>query len=246
MPDPSDLLRHLSALAAQFPDWTALKQHLSAVLATAADALQHLGLHEVLLIWGTGVLTTLCITAVRMTKQLSRLATKQLHATSDLARAVDVTAALQRDINERQLRAYVDVAAVSFQRFAPGQEIVVHVEMRNHGLTPALGVIAQVQLSILPFPASDLPALKPLTDIAPVTLAARETRSILQRLDIQALPGAAERVLAGEVGIYAVGKLTYADVFGQTHVTTACLVASGERVRGRLPFARCEDGNLLS
>ncbi|MGY2047152.1 hypothetical protein [Methylobacterium sp. JK268] len=168
---------------------------------------------------------------------------KQLDAT---LRAIEAQAAaldLQRDASARQLRAYVDVAAISFQRFAPGQDIVVRIELRNHGLTPARDLMPCFRLVVAPFPAADLPEVETAPEILPLTLAARETRALTQGLDLQTAPGVAERLLGAQLGLYLVGRVTYRDVFGVAHRTAVSLVATGERIRGRQPFLPCEAGN---
>ncbi|WP_167858421.1 hypothetical protein [Methylobacterium nonmethylotrophicum] len=247
MPDLSDLSRRALALLDQFLDWPALRRIITAAIEDGIAALRQLSLHDALLIWVVLLLVVLCILVLRLASRLSRLAAKQAGATADLARAAAATADLQRATSARQLRAYVDVSSVTFQRFAPGQEIVVRAEVRNHGLTPALDLTARLELTVLPFPASELPNLQSSpADAMPSVLAARDGQVILQRLDLQASSGLAERLLAGEMGLHVVGLLTYADVFGEPHVTRLSLVASGERVRGRQPFARCEAGNELT
>ncbi|ACL57053.1 conserved hypothetical protein [Methylobacterium nodulans ORS 2060] len=246
MPIPSDL-HYTLAPGAQVPQWAAMWEHLSTAFGETLSAFARLGPGDMLLVWVAVLLTLLCILVARLSRGLSRFTGRQLHLTTSLADTALAAGCLQREMNERQLRAYVDVAAVSFQRFAPGQEIIVQVELRNHGLTPALNLIAQVTLAFLPFPAPDLPVLEaPSPDLLPSVLAARESRAVLQGVSIQSTPGTAERLLTGELGLYVLGKLTYADVFGREHVTTVSMVASGERLKGRQPFVRCEAGNQSS
>lgn len=247
MPDWSDLLRRVLALTDQLLDWAAVKQQLVVAFDQVVATLQRLSLHDALLVWGVLLLTLLCILTVRLKRSFDRHGTKQLRVTTDLVRAAEAKAALQDERSERQLRAYVDVSAVSFQRFAAGQEIIVQIELRNHGLTPALDLLTQVNLVICPFPATDLPDLDPSQlNGLPATLAARESRTVVQRVDMQTSPGVAERLLTGELGFYVVGRLSYADVFGREQITSFSMVASGERMRGRQPFVRCEAGNRIS
>ncbi|ACA17209.1 hypothetical protein M446_2771 [Methylobacterium sp. 4-46] len=164
-------------------------------------------------------------------------------------RAVALQAAgmeLQREASERQLRAYVGVTFASFQRFAPGQDLVVQIELRNHGLTPALDLVANFTLAVEPFPAASLPSVTAAADRLPCIVGARETRLVTRRVNLQAAPGVAERLLSSELGLYLVGQVTYRDVFGREHLTSATLVASGDRIRGREPFVLCEGGNAVT
>ncbi|MFE1600963.1 hypothetical protein [Methylobacterium sp. ID0610] len=234
-------------LALHMPDWAAAWAALGTGVADGLNALRRLDANGLLLLGIAVLLVLLCGLLARLSGTLSRFSRRQLGLVTDLAQAASAATHYQREMSERQLRAYVDVAAVSFHRFAPGQELVIRVEVRNHGLTPALDLLARITLAVLPFPASDLPEPEaPPADGRPFVLAAREGRAILQHMDITNAAGTAERLLTGELGLYVLGNVTYADVFGHTHTSTMSMVASGEQVKTNQPFTRCEAGNHIA
>ena len=143
---------------------------------------------------------------------------EQIKIAADIAVAATKQANVVEDTARKQLRAYVYAESISFQWMSAGYPIFTIV-LRNSGQTPALRVKCGAQVSF-----GDRPTLARLNDVPTDILLAgnaligsgspHETTLLIgEYRDIRREQISDDHMLA------VVGRITYADVFGDTYET---------------------------
>jgi len=180
--------------------------------------------------------------------------------------AAVASAALSRDalkhaesVSNRELRAYISVMPNFIENVDPNRITVVRSEVKNHGPTPAIGVLFRGRVSILPFPLpADLP-LPPLGLPATSKYALFPGQTITHRahsegnLDVDLL---ARAVRDDGFRIYVHGTVEYDDGLGNPRMTNFCrsiegnnslqLVARGEAVESGIQYVFADRDNDLT
>lgn len=143
---------------------------------------------------------------------------------------------LAEDTAKRQLRAYLCQGAATISNFGENLEPIVHVRIVNRGQTPAYNVKASCSVGIDVFPMTSPPPQLPpreptqvvIGPIGEITIST-PVKNRLRPADIYRL-GLAEisMIKCGKWAIYAIGKVTYIDAFGQDRFTDFRLFHSGD------------------
>ena len=134
---------------------------------------------------------------------------------------------LYEDTAERQLRAYLCQGNATITDFGENLEPIVHIRIANRGQTPAYNVNLYCSVGIDVFPMTSYPPKLPPREEAQFVLgpggeSIKSTR-ILKRLSLEDI----SVIKCGKWAIYAIGKVTYIDAFGQDRFTNFRLFQSG-------------------
>jgi len=212
------------------PDWWARVGVIAAViiglLQTAVFGYQALKLRQ----------------TVKDSQEGIKAATDAATAAARSAKAAEESIA-QADTHARQeLRAYVHLhSAQVFNIDEPEQRFVI-VEMQNYGKTPALDVEYWIGEHAREWPTQSA------FDDAPQTLSKGKEplapgRGSIMHIHVGLLSESEENAFQqGFFGIYAWGKVTYRDIFGQQYMTRFRLVCEGRGLDKGAMHA-CADGN---
>lgn len=179
---------------------------------------------------------------VRLTAVLGALALLQLLAFALQAFRLRQTVRAMQESSERQLRAYVFVAAARIENYGVGQVPRAKLTIRNSGQTPAVRLINRASLGFDTFPPNvtppmekgDAPPSRPLPPGSEFLVQPSLGRA-LNSDDVEGLK-------AGSVALYVTGTIQYHDAFDQPHVTEYRLFAGGSAGLGG-EMAGYDEGN---
>lgn len=169
--------------------------------------------------------------AIEQTKKMGESITKTdklIGATSDLAkeakRSADIAnegVKLTRKALRLDQRAWVGPLAVNKISIKPGVENELEIVITNTGKTPALNMESHVMLHFMP-------ASKPMTfgylppkERVVDTLYPHGQITLMTSKFILTIPQM-EYLKMSESILYTYGKITYKDIFGESHLTTFC------------------------
>ncbi|WP_298951756.1 hypothetical protein [uncultured Methylobacterium sp.] len=202
------------------------------------------GSQEVVLLAVLAAFVLVSLLTVASSRRTGRLVARHVEANNRLLSVLIAEAATQKQAEAQRVRAYLGIAGITFQQFAPGKRIAVQVEIRNYGATPARAFVPDLQILVRTFPdlSTEDGRAEP-AEIFPGTLAAGQGRSLVYALDLSAHPNIAERIVSGELALYLRGRVQYEDVFGNPQQLTVNAVTRGQRVNEREPFTLLETGN---
>lgn len=190
---------------------------------------------------GTAALLVTIIYSIRATRAAIRSA--------DLA---EQALAIARDTGKQQLRAYVSVSKIRFVGLHDGPTARLEVVITNVGATPALKVRSRVWTTV---GAGDsqgriFAGSPPDTEASVADLAQGGSFHTVETVyDNDALPVSEhQHVLAGDKNLYAVGIISYKDIFRVTRRTVFKSVLDMASVdnQGNGKVAPCRTGNRSS
>jgi hypothetical protein len=155
---------------------------------------------------------------------------KLWRSTDALVRGAEVTA-------ERQLRAYVGVRRIYFDKSNPGSISVV-VEINNFGQTPANYCSTNIFLKIGPTDGSQFPGLIREGFDNQSTLMPSHERTVICHLNERkdTAPNILRAINDGKLAIYVIGAIRYQDFAGQTQYTDIGYLGFGSRLKTKSPF----------
>jgi hypothetical protein len=134
---------------------------------------------------------------------------------------------IQRDTEQRQLRAYVGMGAIgSAFYFAPQtQTLSLRSRIINTGLTPAFQTITGAAVKIFPYPATEemLRQTKIVMHAQDLTLFPQQFTDVVGKFDSPISQRDLNATLQdNKRKIYNFGTVTYVDAFGASHWTHFC------------------------
>lgn len=166
-----------------------------------------------------------------------------IHYSRETARAAVAATQLAENTAVAQLRAYVHVASVTGALpNGEGGVFAVSVEVRNFGQTPARNVRTWLAVWPAGYPDAGDFANAPRDLGVPATLAPGGHVSLIH--GIGPILSWLATFRAGTHAVYAYGRITYTDAFGNERFTNYRLVCYGPRVAGgNGAFDLCREGN---
>ena len=152
---------------------------------------------------------------------------------------------IQRDTEQRQLRAYVSVLTAEIQNLSEGEMVTAVIKIKNFGQTPAYKFRHWQRIIIDKYPFPGRIPYEPDDGIHPSSpLSPGDDSNGIAIFDVSPMNQTTINALkAGTNALYVVGTIKYDDIFGTNHTTIFCLYAGGKTKMWDGSLAVYSEGN---